>query len=105
MYFLLMLGFQERKAGTFRLHCKWSFTLCITSRALKRYIRHWAPHAKGPGKPKDATSGNQTLSGALMANHIGDLTHYGNHKTAKSGASPYESRIATSIGSETVGVR
>lgn len=96
MYFLLMLRFQERKAGTFRLHCKWSVTLYIIRRVLKRYIKCWAPHTKGPGKPKDATSGNQTLSGALMANHIGNLTHYEDHKTAESGVSPRESWVATS---------
>lgn len=101
MYFLLMFGFQKRKAGTFRLHCNWPVTLCITRGALKRYIRRWVPHAKGLGKPKDAISGNQTLSGALMANHIGDLTHYGD-KTAESGINLCESQIATSIGDDTL---
>lgn len=29
-----------------------------------------------------------------MTNDIGDLTHYGDHNTAKSGANPCESQIA-----------
>lgn len=37
-----------------------------------------------------------------MANHIGDLTHYGDHKTADSGIILCESQIATSIGDETL---
>lgn len=35
-----------------------------------------------------------------MANHIGDLTHYGDRKTADSGINLCENQIATSIGDE-----
>ena len=35
-----------------------------------------------------------------MANHTGDLTHYGDRKTADSGINLCESQIATSVGDE-----
>lgn len=94
------VGILGNDIQTFRLHCKCSVILCTPRRAVKRYIRCWTPHPKGPGKPKDATSGNQALNGAQMTNHNSDLTNYGDHKPAKSDVHLCESQVANSISNE-----